>query len=829
MNRTAKFIIIFLIVAAASALYLIYTNKVGKETPVQEYKNSGYNADSEIKASLENLENGTAKAGLTEGVDTAEKVVALTFEGMSDRQTTEELLELLNSYGVKAAFFIPGIKAAEDPETVKEISGAGQVIGNYSLNADKQMQNLSQAELTENFCRTNVILKSITKKSPELFKCNLTEYSDSLLKAAGASGLQTAVNSDYYLNYKSFSSVKNASEFIQGISKGSVISVKVDSILEQSELDKGRAKEEKNETVVETKQVATRKNESSVDKNKKLIEVVGFLLSALKENNYRIESVYNLKNSEYWLKVNDVPRDYRLLRNSNAEKKAVVTSKIYTSQPSVCYTFSGISDKSALEDVLDKLDELHAKAAFFVTGKEILEFKDNVDEIIRRGHQICNGGYGMEKSSGKMDFYAACYDIDMGERCLKQYLGSNYSEKENKYYMPLNTDSDGEILEAAKALGYNYVIGYGINPVSEKYRNMSAAQIIKAYFKNTVSLQRGDIVYFKLDYLTEKNAAGELVYKIAAEYIKKATYEISALDEMLTSNMVYVPSSRAHAKGSDMIKTTYNYPQDRLFSLVTGNFIGSPNITTSKGLIGFSNEEISRIDKSGKIDTNGDKVIFLTFDDWGYDDNITRILNVLRKYDIKATFFVRVGNGSVSYDTPMSNPNLLRAMAEEGHDIGNHTFSHMKVNISTGHEQTMLQKEVVVANQEMARYIGDTGNLKPYFRPPTLAVSKLGLETVFNCGFKYIINGDFDPHDYKAKSVGQLVNRMTEGIDINGVEPDITKNTRPQDILKIGPGCVVVMHMQENAVYTPDALDIVIPYYLSKGYRFAKLSDYLKY
>lgn len=851
MNRTAKnLIILFLIItAAASALYFTLLKGESKQNSGSDYKNSSYNADSEIKSSLKNLESNPEKAAQTGGVNAAENVAALTFEGMSDNQTTKQLLELLNSYGVKAAFFLPGIKAAEDPDTVKEISQAGQIIGNYALNADKHMQKLSQAELVENFCRTSVILKNITKKVPVFLKCNLTDYTGSLLEAAGASGLQTAVNSDYYLNYQSFSSEKNAYEFVRKIQKGSVISVKLDSILEQSEYDKGKKTEVKNTEASVTKTALIKKNTSYEDRNKKLIEVVGFLLKALKENNYNIVAIDELaayKNDEHKNEnsgepgntlpnaggtrpyVNDIPKDYRLLRTLNAGKKAAMVSKIYTSQPSVCYIFRGISDRNALNSVLDELDALDAKATFFVTGREILYYKANVDEIIKRGHQICNGGYGM-KNSSEMDFNAICYDIDMGERCLKQYLGSRYDESINKYYMPFSTVANEELLEAAKVLGYDSVISYGINPVSGKYRNMSSDEIIKAYYGNTVALQRGDIVYFRLDYLTKRNAVGELVYKTAMKYIKKAPYDISTVHEMLASNKVYIPLSKEQAVSNDPVKITHNYLREKLFSLITGNFIGNPNITTSKGLIGFTDEEISSIDKTGKIDTKGEKVIFLTFDDWGYDDNITHILKVLKKYNVKATFFVRVGHGNVSYDTPMSNPNLLRAMAEDGHDIGNHTFSHMKVDILTAQEQSQLQKDIVAANNEMERYIGDTGNLKLYFRPPTLSVSRLGLETIFNCGYKYIVNGDFDPHDYKVKSAGQLVTRMINGIDINGDEPDISQATRPEDILKISPGSVVVMHMQENAGYTPEALDTVIPYYISKGYKFAKLSDYLTY
>ncbi|MGC7873054.1 polysaccharide deacetylase family protein [Desulfosporosinus sp. SYSU MS00001] len=824
--------------------------------------NSQYNADSEIEKSLRNLSKNGYKAEEISGVNTGENVTAITFEGMVDQKTTKKLLALLKSYDVKSTFFLPGIKAAEDPDTVKAISDAGQVIGNYTLNADTHMERFSQQEMVKNFCRTNVILGDISGKAPSLLKCSLTEYSDSLLKSAYASGLKAAVDSNYFLNYQSFSSQEVANNFVKNISKGSIISIKMNGILDQSEYEKGKKTADEKPGIT-PKSTLTQNKKLVIDQNEKLVEVVGYLLNALQKNNYKLVPVNGLapykgldftKNLEVvknqnkgnkkalfpdksavknnvannTLNLNTTPGNYEAMRILNTGHKAELVTKIYTSQPSVCYIFRGISNKEVLDSVLQELDALHAKATFFVTGKELVDDKANVDEIVKRGYQICNGGYGIKNHTGKSDFDAACYDIDMGERCLKAYLGSNYSDKENKYYMPYNMDANAELLEAAKTLGYNNVISYNISPVSEKFKNLSASEIIKVCFANTVALQRGDIVYFRLDYLTQKDAIRDLVYETAVKYIKKAPYDISSVGDMLTSNLVYVPASRAQAKGSDLIKTTNNFPEQKLLSMITSKYIGNPCITTSEDLIGFSDEEIAQVDKTGKVNTNGEKVIFLTFDDWGYDDNITRLLNVLKKYNVKATFFVRVGNDNLSYDSPMPNPNLLRAIALDGHDIGCHTFTHMKVDIKTEAEQALLQKDIVTAHQEMARYIGDTGNLKLYFRPPTLAVSKLGLETVFNCGYQYIVNGDFDPHDYEANSAQQLINRLINGISIIGTDPDITPDTPPEDILKIGPGSIVVMHMLENAQYTAEALDTVIPYYLEKGYRFAKLSDYLK-
>ena len=67
-------------------------------------------------------------------------------------------------------------------------------------------------------------------------------------------------------------------------------------------------------------------------------------------------------------------------------------------------------------------------------------------------------------------------------------------------------------------------------------------------------------------------------------------------------------------------------------------------------------------------DSNG---VFLTFDD-GPTPGITEwILDTLRRYDAKATFFV-LGKNAELY------PDLYQRMRDEGHKIGNHTYSHQK-------------------------------------------------------------------------------------------------------------------------------------------------------
>ena len=81
-----------------------------------------------------------------------------------------------------------------------------------------------------------------------------------------------------------------------------------------------------------------------------------------------------------------------------------------------------------------------------------------------------------------------------------------------------------------------------------------------------------------------------------------------------------------------------------------------------------SPEELKQYDAYYAADTE-DKVIYLTFD-CGYENgNTPAILDALNKHQVSATFFV-VGN-FIS-----DEPELIRRMAEEGHTVGNHTFTH---------------------------------------------------------------------------------------------------------------------------------------------------------
>jgi len=116
-------ILIAITIGLAVLTYKSCIKNNGTEDMIINEKNK-YDASEEIKNAL-NLFSSSKKAEIITNAKTSSNIVALSFEGMSDATTMGKIVELLNEYDIKANFFIPGVKAGEDPTTVKNIKKAG--------------------------------------------------------------------------------------------------------------------------------------------------------------------------------------------------------------------------------------------------------------------------------------------------------------------------------------------------------------------------------------------------------------------------------------------------------------------------------------------------------------------------------------------------------------------------------------------------------------------------------------------------------------------------------------------------------------------------------
>jgi peptidoglycan/xylan/chitin deacetylase (PgdA/CDA1 family) len=211
-----------------------------------------------------------------------------------------------------------------------------------------------------------------------------------------------------------------------------------------------------------------------------------------------------------------------------------------------------------------------------------------------------------------------------------------------------------------------------------------------------------------------------------------------------------------------------------------------------------SKRGILSIDAEKAYVYDGIKYAFLTFDD-GPSKNITpQVLDILKKYDIKATFFVL---GSLS----ARNGELLKDIADSGHAIGIHTYSH---NYKAVYESTgSFINEIKMTDTVLKQTLGSEFHTR-LFRFP---------------------GGSFE--SYKSQYKDILNANGYVSIDWNVVNGDGEySDLDPQNLLdrlkatsKGKRNLVVLMHDSSGKQTTVDVLPGAIEYLKSQGYEFAVL------
>lgn len=823
-------------------------------------KKSSYDASKEISEALSSLDS-SKRADVITNVNTSSNMVALSFEGLGNKDTMNKIIDLLDTYGIKATFFVPGIKAAEDPSIIKMIKKSGHDIGNGTLSGTKNMEKLSKEELVTDFCNTNKILKSITGKVPDLLKCNSTTYNDSVLTTAYASGNKYVVNSNHYLSYQSFKNYDEAYWYMKNLQNGTIVSIKLEGVLDSFEygqrraeekpaidkkagIDESKSKDKEEVTIVEIVEWLLK----SMDEQKKMAVKVADLPSVKKYNElYNGKNILNkiykqnnkLKNNKsegnkpgnIKSENNEVKNgidliNFKELIDKNNKKLAPVISQFYTTQKSLAYTFRGLSNEASLDKTLEMLGKFNAKGTFFVTKDEILKYPDRINKILKAGHEIGNGGITASSTLLNKSTEEICREIYEVDKLLKE-SGINTNA-----YMAGYGYSDREIQEAVSAMTNipsfkNYeLFTCSKAPIIHKYKDMSAEEIVHDYFNinSYVSLRKGEIVYFRLDsdLFKSDDIIANIVELLTKNYVqngyinryneKSQSYDLaekplgySVVTLCNLQNTIEAPSQLGRYNiinnWTPMKKRTY---EDALGMMKT-NYIGNKYVDLSD----FSDDEKLFIDKDGTIDTNGENVIFFTFDDWGGDPIVNEILDVLNKHKVKAGFFVISKYTDVNSGISNINPNLLRTIALNGHDIGSHNYNHELLEAS----REELEVSLIKSYDVMSNVIGDLHSLRPYFRPPTLLLRKEGLAAVFESGYKYTISGNITTHDYERPSAQEIADYIKE------------------ELVK-GKGNVVVMHMNDQSYYTAEALDIFLTNnekgLYGEKYKVAKLSDYLE-
>ena len=183
--------------------------------------------------------------------------------------------------------------------------------------------------------------------------------------------------------------------------------------------------------------------------------------------------------------------------------------------------------------------------------------------------------------------------------------------------------------------------------------------------------------------------------------------------------------------------------------------------------------------------------IALTFDDGPHPILTERILKILARYNVKATFFM-VGVNVENY------PDAARAVIAAGHEVGNHTYTHRVLNRLSHEEIDNELGRCEDVLEELCEY-------RPHlFRPPQGAISPL-VEADADQNDYSLILWSLDTRDWEDKNADRIVREV---------------------VSKVKSGDIILMHDYiGHDSRTPEALETLLPALLERGFKPVTVSE----
>ena len=155
-------------------------------------------------------------------VETCENKLSISFDAAWGADKTSEIMNVCDSYNVKATFFLVGFWAEKYPEKVKEIYNRGFEIGIHS-NTHPDMTKLSRKEIRQEL-ETNIsIIENITNCRPKLFRPPYGYYNNNLIDICEDLGLSCIEWSVDSLDWKGLSASALSARVTSQAKNGSII------------------------------------------------------------------------------------------------------------------------------------------------------------------------------------------------------------------------------------------------------------------------------------------------------------------------------------------------------------------------------------------------------------------------------------------------------------------------------------------------------------------------------------------------------------------------------------------------------------------------------
>ncbi len=213
-----------------------------------------------------------------------------------------------------------------------------------------------------------------------------------------------------------------------------------------------------------------------------------------------------------------------------------------------------------------------------------------------------------------------------------------------------------------------------------------------------------------------------------------------------------------------------------------------------------SQSTASRVSQYGTVAVT-EKTCYLTFDD-GPSENTLKILDILEKYRVKATFFV-IGTNKLSY---------TKQIHEQGHTVALHTYSHKYSSIYRS--QKAYFDDLTKIGNAVKQYTGVDAKVIRFPGGSSNTVSRSYCTGIMTALATETLNQGYVYYDWNVDSTDASGNNVPVSQIMNNIKTYGGKHK--QD--------VVLMHDTDSKDTTVEALPQIIEFYIEKGYTFAPIT-----
>jgi len=192
------------------------------------------------------------------------------------------------------------------------------------------------------------------------------------------------------------------------------------------------------------------------------------------------------------------------------------------------------------------------------------------------------------------------------------------------------------------------------------------------------------------------------------------------------------------------------------------------------------------------------RVVALTFDDGPNPPYTNQILDILKEYHVRATFFL-IGQNVERY------PEVAKRIAAEGHQLGNHTYSHIDLLQA---DRKVIEEEVDRANRVIKHYTGQTPHV---VRPPHGFRDAVVLDVMASRGLR-VVEWSVSCRDWTNPGTALIVERV---------------------LSQVRSGSIILLHDGDGIAgalpraQTVEATRIIVRELLKRGYEFVTVDEIL--